>query len=125
MKWTVISIIVAGVLVIGAMFFNNQEQTVVLDNVKIEDGVQVVEIEARGGYSPRVSSAQAGMDTVIRMRTRGTFDCSIALVLPSVGYRNTLPNTAEIDIPIGAQEAGTVFRGLCSMGMYNFSVNFN
>ena len=128
MKWTIISIVVAAVLVIGAFTLSTKGDSSPADktvnNVSIVDGVQIVEIDARGGYSPRVSEAIAGVDTVVRMNTQGTFDCSLSLVMPSIGYRKILPQSGETDIPIGKQVAGSIFRGLCSMGMYNFSINF-
>ena len=54
-------------------------------NVEIRDGVQYVTINARGGYSPRVSTAEANIPTKLIVKTNGTYDCSAALVIRSIG----------------------------------------
>jgi len=57
------------------------------------------------------------------MKTNNTYDCSSALVIRDVGYRSMLPASGETEIDLGTPESGKTIRGLCSMGMYNFSVN--
>ena len=94
-------------------------------NVSIIDGKQIITISAKGGYSPRVSNAKAGMPSILKMDTQGTFDCSSAVSIPSLGYRNFLPPSGETSIDIPPQQAGTSMTGLCAMGMYNFTINFN
>jgi plastocyanin domain-containing protein len=61
----------------------------------------------------------------IKMETEGTFDCSSAISIPSLGYRANLPASGETSIDVPAQQAGTNMRGLCAMGMYNFQIQFN
>ncbi len=95
-----------------------------LGNVNIVDGKQIITITAKGGYSPKTTVAKANIPTVIRMETRSTFDCSSALTIPAVGYRGNLPPSGETDIDIPAQTPGTKINGICSMGMYRFTVNF-
>jgi len=95
------------------------------DNVSVVDGKQIITINAKGSYSPRVTTAKAGVPTVIKVATNGTFDCTSALTIPSLGYRNNLPPSGETLIDIPPQKAGTTMRGLCAMGMYNFAVDFN
>ncbi len=92
-------------------------------NVEIRDGIQYVTINARGGYSPRVSIAEANIPTKLIVKTKGTYDCSAALVIRSIGYQKILPQTGEEIIDLGTPQSGTL-QGLCSMGMYNFSVDF-
>lgn len=126
------SIIIATALVIGIgiVFFgqskNNSDSngTQSAQNVEIRDGIQYVTITARGGYSPRVSTAQANVPTKLIVKTNGTYDCSAALVIRSIGYQKILPQTGEEVIDLGTPQSGTL-QGLCSMGMYNFAVNFN
>lgn len=89
------------------------------------NGTQIVEITAKGGYAPRTTLAKAEMPTVIKVKTNGTFDCSSALTIPSLGITKHLPPSGETSIEIPAQKQGTTLRGLCAMGMYNFTVNFN
>jgi len=94
-------------------------------NIEIRDGVQYITIDAKGGYSPRASSAQAGIPTKLIVKTNGTYDCSAALVIRSIGYQKILPQTGEEIIDIGTSQAGSSVQGTCSMGMYNFVVNFS
>lgn len=94
-------------------------------NVSVIDGKQVIEIKAKGGYAPRVTVAKANMPTVINVQTSGTFDCSSALTVPAIGFRTMLPSSGVTPIEIPPQQPGTTIKGVCSMGMYSFAVNFN
>ncbi len=132
MKPITLSIIIAALLIGGAVALvrtpsqnNGVPQDETADNVSVVDGVQRIRISAKGGYSPRITNAAAGLPTVIEMDTRGTFDCSSALVIPSVGYRGSLPPSGETSIDIPPQESGTSMQGLGARGMYNFTINFN
>ena len=129
MKATPISIIVAGILIGGAVllvsFGETSESNTKADNVSIIDGKQIIEIGAKGGYAPKVSIAKANIPTILRVQTRGTFDCSSALTIPSIGYRANLPPSGVTEIEIPAQKSGATLQGLCAMGMYNFKVQFN
>lgn len=91
----------------------------------VVDGKQTIEITARGGYSPRSITAQANMPTVLKVKTFGTFDCSAALAIPSIGYQKFLPASGETLIEISPQKPGTTLTGVCGMGMYNFSIKFS
>jgi plastocyanin domain-containing protein len=128
MKGTVIAIVIAGALIGGAFMFSSGDpkdggQSTAPSNLSVENGVQVIEIRAKGGYSPKKTVAVAGMPTVIRFNTKSTFDCSSALTIPSLGIQKNLPMNGTTDIPIGTSTAGSLF-GSCSMGMYGFEVVF-
>jgi len=92
--------------------------------VVIENGTQYINVFARAGYSPRVIKAKANMPTVLKMETKGTYDCSTAFVIPDLNYQQFLPATGitRIDIPI-EKTVGSL-TGTCSMGMYYFTVEF-
>lgn len=128
-KTTSIIITAALVIGIGIVLFGQSKKspdstaTQSAQNVEIRDGVQYVTINARGGYSPEVSTAQADTPTKLIIKTNGTYDCSAAVVIRSIGYQKTLPQTGEEVIDLGTPRVGTL-QGLCSMGMYNFAVNF-
>jgi plastocyanin domain-containing protein len=133
MKPLYLSILIAGVLIVGSVVLtsgpssssqDNREKGTA-NNVSEVAGVQYIDIDVRGGYSPRVTEAKAGLATVLRMKTSGSLDCSIALVIPAVSYRKNLPMTGVTEIDIPPQESGEKMRGLCSMGMYSFTINFN
>ena|SRR3989344_6240015 len=128
MKGTIISIIIAAALISGAILISNNSNSntpSVINDVDIVNGKQIIEIEAKGGYSPRVINAKADTPSVIKISTRNTFDCSIALVIPSLGYRKNLSPTGTAEIEVPSQKAGSKIQGLCAMGMYSFVVNFN
>lgn len=122
-----ISIIFVLVLIWGAIFLSgsNKNSDGNINNVSIVDGKQIIEIGAKGGYSPRTTNAQANIPTVIKMKTNGSFDCSSALVIPSLNYRNNLPLSGETLIEVPAQKPGSKLQGLCAMGMYSFTIDFN
>lgn len=124
-------ITVALVIGLGIIFFGGSQNSTETSsaqsgqNIEIRDGVQYITIDAKGGYSPRVFSAQADVPTKLIVRTNGTYDCSSALVIRSIGYQKILPQTGEEIIDVGIPKAGTPLQGTCSMGMYNFVVNFS
>ena len=127
MKATVISIIASVVLIGGAFILTrssgNIEQVANANNVSIVDGKQIIEITAKGGYQPRRSTAKAGVPTVLRFNTSGTFDCSSSVRIPSMNISQSLPQTGSTDIDIGNSKLGTL-QGACGMGMYPFEVEF-
>ncbi len=133
MKPTIISIIIAGVLIGGAFMFNrggtssadikNNTPIAAANNVTVVDGKQIIEIHAKGGYQPRNSVAKAGMPTVLRFDTNGTFDCSSSVRIPSMNISKSLPQSGTTDIDIGNQQVATL-HGTCGMGMYPFDVEF-
>lgn len=94
---------------------------VAANNVSIVDGKQIVEIRAKGGYLPRKSVVKAGMPTILRVNTSGTFDCSSAIRIPSLRVSQTLPATGVTEIELGSLEPGTL-QGNCGMGMYPFEI---
>ncbi len=129
MKTIVISIIAAVVLIGGAFMLtkgNSQTQAdteVAANNVTVIDGKQIITINAKGGYLPRKSIAKAGMPTIIRFDTNGTFDCSSSVRIPSMNISKILPQTGTTDIDVGTQQVATL-QGTCGMGMYPFEVEF-
>ena len=129
-KTASIIITIALVIGIGIVFFSQSKNdsglagTGPAQNVEIRDGVQYVTVNARGGYWPKVSTAQANIPTRLIVKTNGTYDCSASLVIRSIGYQKILPNTGEEIIDLGTPKIG-MLQGLCGMGMYNFVLNFN
>jgi plastocyanin domain-containing protein len=131
MKGIIISIIVAGAIIGGSIFLvssgsasnGDAGTSAPANNVSVVDGKQIVEIRAKGGYQPRKSSAKAGLPTLIRFDTSGTFDCSSSVRIASLGISRGLPQTGQTDIDIGISKAGTL-QGTCGMGMYPFEIDF-
>jgi plastocyanin domain-containing protein len=112
-------------VVINSLSANNAPQTATTDVVSMVDGKQIVEVTVRGGYFPDSINAKAGVPTILRMKSAGTYGCERALRIPNLNISKTLPATGNTDIVINAQSAGTTIKGTCSMGMYNFAINFN
>lgn len=125
-KVVLISIIIVLILIIGAIFVSrpNAEPSPV-QNIETKEGVQYITISANGGYSPNTSEAKAGIPTKLIVKTGNTFDCSSSLVIKSINYRKILKQNSETEIDIGIPTSGEPFYGTCSMGMYNFKINFN
>lgn len=127
MNKTVLAIIIGIGIIGGAAFFVEKsalkEADAPINNVTIVDGTQIVEISAKGGYSPYKSVAKAGIPTIIRFDTKGTFDCSSAVRIPSMNISQTLPQTGSTDIDIGIQKVA-ILQGTCGMGMYPFEIDF-
>jgi plastocyanin domain-containing protein len=94
-------------------------------NVSVVDGKQYIDITAKGGYAPRTMIAKAGLPTVLRIKTQGTFDCSSGLTISKLNYQKSLPATGEEDITVNPDQAQGTLQGVCSMGMYSFKVAFN
>jgi plastocyanin domain-containing protein len=114
-----------GIIVLGGSSKGGTENTTGAQNSEIRDGIQYITINAKAGYSPKESTAKAGIPTKLIVKTNGTYDCSASLVIRSLNYQKILSQTGEEIIDIGTPVAGTPIRGVCGMGMYNFLVNFN
>lgn len=130
-KNTVISIIISIALIGGTLYFVSDRSTssggevTQSQNVEMRDGVQYVTVTAKGGYSPRVSQIKGGLPTKLIVKTDGTYDCSASLVIRPAGFQKILQPTGEEIIDLGIPKSGEKVQGVCSMGMYNFAVNFN
>jgi hypothetical protein len=94
-------------------------------NVHMEGETQIVEIQAKGYYSPLRTQAKAGVPTIIRIVTNDTFDCTSIVAIPSLKYQVRLPLSGSTDIALAAQPAGTTVTGLCGMAMYSFDIEFS
>ena len=127
MKATIVSIIIAGVVIAGAIFLAGGGSSTGGQpdgqNVSVVNGQQIIEISAKGGYQPRTSLAKADLPTIIRFNTAGSFDCSSAVRIPSLRISRNLPISGVTDIDIGRPKLGSL-RGTCSMGMYRFEIKF-
>lgn len=117
-----------GIIFIGGSKSKNNagnSTTESAQNTEIKDGIQYITVNAKGGYSPKISSAKAGIPTKLIVKTNGTYDCSASLVIRSLGFQKILSQTGEEVIDIGTPQAGQPLQGVCGMGMYNFLINFS
>lgn len=129
-KPIIISIIISSLLVGGTLWLvsgksgdgaNIGSETFV---APIIGGKQIIDISAKGGYSPRLIVAKAGLPTTLRVKTNGTFDCSASLAIPKLSYQKFLQPSGTEEIAITPEQARGTMRGLCAMGMYNFQIKF-
>ena len=127
MKSIALSVLASVVITGGAIYFtqNSAPANVAGEgtNVSIVDGKQIIEINAKGGYSPLKSTAKANIPTILRVSTSGTFDCSSAVRIPSMGISKNLPPSGTTDIDLGSPKV-SVLDGTCGMGMYPFKIEF-
>ena len=127
MKTTISSIIIGVGLIGGAMILSNQpvgnDGAPSIDNVSIVDGKQIIDLRAKGGYEPRRTIAKAGLPTILRLDTKGTFDCSSAVRIPSLNISRNLPPSGTTEIDLGTPKVA-ILEGTCSMGMYPFEIDF-
>lgn len=120
-------ILISAVGIIGYLFTqasgsNSTSDVPSTGNVSLVDGKQVATLTAKVGYTPRVSAVKAGIPTILRVETKGTFDCSSQIRIPSLNISQALPATGTTDIALGTLTAGTL-SGTCGMGMYPFQLN--
>lgn len=127
----------AVVLILGAIYFSNKKSSNLvtndsfkrdfieenIENVSLVDGKQIIEIRAKGGYRPTHSVAKAGIATILRINTNGTFDCSSSVRIPSMNISQNLPLSGTTDIDLGIPKV-TTLDGTCGMGMYPFDIKF-
>lgn len=125
-KIAVVLAILISAFLIGGMFYwaSSKSAATAAGIATIVGGTQFVDLAAKGGYSPRVVTAKAGVPTVLRVKTSGTFDCSSSLVIPKLSYQKFLQPSGTEEIAISAEQAQGTMQGLCSMGMYNFQIRF-
>src|SRR5690606_32177759 len=113
-----ISITITAVLIFSALYFSASSGELKktteenINNVYVEDGKQIIEVTAKGGYFPMKSIGTSGMPTILRFNTTGTFDCSSAVRIPSFNISKNLPLSGITDIDLGVSETG-VLKGAC------------
>lgn len=128
MKSIALSIVITAVLIGGAIMLatggGGGGGAASTSNVTDENGTQVIAVDVKGDYQPRVTQAKAGVDSVLRMKTNGTYSCALGLKVAAIGFQQYLQPSGTTDIPVPPQQAGTSIQGMCSMGMYNFEIKF-
>lgn len=77
------------------------------------------------GYFPATLHAKANEVLTLNLVTDNTTSCARDFVIPALKYYQLLPRTGSVALDIPAQEAGTVLRFTCSMGMYTGKIVFD
>ena len=126
MKNIAISILIALILIVVAFMIAKGGVSTTpsnVNNISVVDGKQIIDLTAKGGYSPGKSIAKAGIPTILRFTTNGTFDCSLSIRIPSMNVSKNLALAGITDIDLGSPKVG-ILRGSCGMGMYPFEIDF-
>lgn len=118
------------IIILGAfvlLFLNKPSSSndSLINPVSLSGEQQVIDLTAKGGYTPTLINAKANRDTILRINTKNTFDCSTALVIPKLNIQKNLPVNGVTEISLGIQQPGAEIDGTCSMGMYNFKIKFS
>ncbi len=131
-KNMIMSIVVSLGLIGGTLYFISEKPSAPrvsgvagITPIEVRNGFQYITILAKGGYSPRSTEAKGGIPTKLVVKTDNTYDCSLSLVIRSIGFQNILPSNGEEVIDLGTPKAGEKIQGVCGMGMYYFEINFN
>lgn len=118
---SIIAISVLGIFGLSKLPVNNVSSD---NDVVADSNAQIVNLTAKVGYTPNNITAKANQNTILRVATKNTFDCSSSLRIPSLNISKNLPATGNTDIALGSQKPGTKISGTCGMGMYHFEIVF-
>ena len=113
MLWLVIggAVVLTGLLL---WFFFGPKRA---GKVRIEDGVQVVEVTVDGGYNPGViDGVRPGMPVRIMFDRREGGECTSRVVMPDFKVNASLPAYRTTAVEFTPTEAGE-FRFACGMNM--------
>jgi sulfite exporter TauE/SafE len=77
------------------------------------------------GYEPNVIRAKAGVPVKMKLVSKNVYSCSLAFVIPAIGYQANLKPTGEAWVEIPAQKPGTKMPFSCSMGMFTGDIFFD
>lgn len=122
-----IIIVILVIFAWGFFIFLNKSQSSSPQNsnvVSTSGDKQIIDLTAKGGYSPKFIEADANKETILRVSTNNTFDCSSAFTIPSLGINKILPANGKTEFNIPAQSSDSEIDGTCSMGMYSFKIKF-
>ncbi len=123
-------IIIAAIAISSAIIFSQAATSATLTGsinrpaIIDSSDAQHILISAKRGFTPHTSIASPDKKTILSIKTDATYDCSSTVVIPALRIARNLPPSGTTTIEIPPQPAGTVLKGLCSMGMYEFEIKF-
>ena len=90
--------------------------------VAAADGTQTAVITvAPGRYSPANVLVRAGLPTKLVFRSQNASGCERALVIPTLGVEQVLPENGDTEVDAGVLAAGRIAYS-CAMGMYGGTI---
>lgn len=109
------TIVLSALLLTGLMawFFFGPKKT---RQAEIEDGVQLVRVGVKGGYSPDLIEVRAGVPVRMLFDRQEAGDCSSRVVMPDFKVNQLLPAYATTAVEFVPREEGD-FRFACGMNM--------
>lgn len=124
-KFLFLLIAILFVLLVGFFALKNPE----INNpnkgtATLNENAQIIEIDVKGGYSPSSIEAKSNTKTYLKFKTNNTYDCSSSIYISTLGVRDFLPATGEKIYEIPQNQAKGTIKGSCSMGHYQFAINF-
>lgn len=126
-KFLLAILLIAGVI-IGFIIFSSpggaQGSNNSSENATITGNTQYVDVTAKVGYKPTSITAKGGVNTILRVSTSNTFDCSSSIRINQLGISKILPPNGTTEIPLNSQPKGSQLLATCGMGMYRFTINF-
>ena len=108
-------IVVSALLLTGllAWFFFGPKKT---RQAEMEEGVQLVRVSVKGGYSPDLIEVRAGVPVRMLFDRQEAGDCSSRVVMPDFKVNELLPAYATTAVEFLPREEGD-FRFACGMNM--------
>lgn len=95
------------------------EEVVADENVRIEAGVQNVDIQVLPNrYTPNRVKVSSKKPVKMNLTTTGGYGCTSAFTIPSLGVRQRLPRSGTTAVELGTLKPGKI-TWTCSMGMYS------
>lgn len=86
------------------------------------DGAQTAVITVSAGrYSPENLLVKAGVPTTLVFRSENALGCVRALVIPTLGFEEVLPESGDTTVEAGVLEPGRIEYS-CAMGMYSGTI---
>ncbi|CAI9411549.1 heavy metal translocating P-type ATPase [Aestuariimicrobium sp. T2.26MG-19.2B] len=110
----VVTIVLASGLTVGALWFffaPRRSRT-----AHVTDGVQVIEVTVKGGYSPDVVRVRPGMPVRLLFNRQEAGECTSHVVIPDVGVNMALPAYATTALEFTPAHAGRIDFA-CGMNM--------
>ena len=80
---------------------------------------------ANNGYFPATLHAPANTALTLALVTDNTTSCARDFVIPALGFYQLLPRSGVTTTALPPQEAGSILRYTCSMGMYTGQIVFD
>lgn len=120
----IVGFFIAGIILL-IIFGNSGKSNInTITPASYSEGKQIIDLTAKGGFSPNTITAKANVETILNVITNKTFDCSSSIRIPKLNISENLPLTGTTQIALGSYNSGEEIDGTCLMGMYNFKIKF-